>query len=60
MGKKVMKSAALAAVLGTVFGWGGCLGDWNWQRTLWNGVEYGALEYLLDNDTVYDLWGDTA
>ena len=59
MGKKVMKGAALAAVLGTVFGWGGCLGGMNWQRAFWNAVEYGTLEYLLDNNTVFNLWNAT-
>ncbi len=61
MGKKMMKSAALAALLGTVCGWGGCLsGDSWWGKAFWTTVGYGAMEYVLDNDGVYDLFADSA
>ncbi len=61
MGKKTMKSAALAAVLGTLCGWGGCLdNDSWWGKAFWGTVGYSAMEFVLDNDAVFDLFEDGA
>ncbi len=52
--KKTMKTAALAAVCGTVLG-SGCLGL-NWQSILWGSAVYAGLEFVTDNDGVFDLF----
>lgn len=58
MSKKTFKGLAVAAVLGVVFQFGGCLGG-NWFRqTLWDTVNYVGIEYVLDNDMVFDLFED--
>jgi hypothetical protein len=55
MGKKTMKAAAMAAILGTVLQFGGCFGR-IWQDLLTTGVSYAILEYVTDNDGVFDLF----
>jgi len=62
MRKKSMKSAALVALCGMVFGGCfGCLGmDSWWGRIVWDGVLDTAWDYVLDNDAVYDLVEDGA
>jgi hypothetical protein len=61
MARKTMKAAALAAILGTVFGFGGCLSGGLVQRALWTAAGYTGLEFLLDNPDVLDLFdGDPA
>jgi hypothetical protein len=59
MRKKTMKSAAIAALAGTLLG-GGCFGFANswWGRILWDGALDIAWDYVLDNDAVYDLVED--
>ena len=52
-----MKVAALAALVGTVFQFGGCLGG-NWQRILWTAAISQGAEWVLDNDGVFDLFDD--
>ncbi len=59
MRKKTLKCAALAALAGTVLGFGGCLGgDSWWGRIVWDGVLDTAWDYVLDNDAIYDLVED--
>lgn len=60
MKKKTMRSAAVAALLGTAVIFNGCLGTDFFKRTLEATVTYGALEFLLDNDAVFDLFEDGA
>jgi hypothetical protein len=55
MGKKTMKGAALAAVLGTVLQFGGCF---NLQTLFASAATYATLEFVLDNDGVFDLFAD--
>jgi hypothetical protein len=60
MRKKSLKAAALAALGGMVFQFGGgCLGwdNW-WGRVVWDGLLDVGWEVLLDYDAVYDLWAD--
>jgi hypothetical protein len=60
MGKKAMKGAAIAALLGSVFGWWGCGGSgggW-WGRILGDTVLYLGQEFVLDNNGVVDLFTD--
>lgn len=58
MNKKALKGAAVVAVLGAVFQFGGCLGGNWWKQTLWTTVGYSGLEFVLDNDTVFDVFED--
>lgn len=60
MTKKLTKGTLLAALLGTAFQWGGCFGfgDTWWGRILWTAVGYAGLEFVLDNDGVFDLFED--
>lgn len=58
MRKKSLKAAALAALGGMVFQFGGCLGDSWWGRIVWDGALDVAWEALLDYDAVFDLWAD--
>jgi hypothetical protein len=58
MGKKTLKAAALAALLGTVLSSGGCWGQGWWGRLLGDSVLYVAEEFLLDNNGVVDLFTD--
>jgi len=60
MGKKTLKSAALAALLGTVLSGGGCFGfgDTWWGRVLQDTALYVAQEFVLDNNGVVDLFTD--
>lgn len=59
MGKKtVVKSAALALLIGSAFQFGGCLGGKFWRTTFWDTVGHTTLEYILDNDAVFDLFED--
>lgn len=53
MRKKTMKVAALLACAGTVFQFGGCLGN-----ILPSALTYGVLEFALDNDGIFDLFED--
>jgi hypothetical protein len=53
MRKSTLKGAALAALAGTVLQFGGCL---NLNRILQYGAWYAALEFVTDNDGVFDLF----
>ena len=55
MGKKTMKAAALAAMLGTVLQFGGC-GSNFWRTAFVTALGYTGLEFVLDNDGVFDLF----
>jgi hypothetical protein len=59
MRKKSLKAAALAALGGMMFQFGGgCLGDSWWGRIAMDGLMDIGWEVLLDYDAVYDLWAD--
>ena len=60
MRKKTLKGAALAALAGTILGFGGCLGGGMWGKVVWDGVLDVAWDYVLDNDAIYDLVEDGA
>ena len=53
MRKKTLKAVTLAACAGMMFQLGGCL---NLNSLLRQGVVYAAMEFVLDNDTVFDLF----
>jgi len=55
--KKTLKTAALAALCGTVLG-GGCLGSGWWRNVLWGSAIYAGLEFVTDSDGVFDLFDD--
>lgn len=55
MQKKSFKVAALAALAGTVCGFG-CLGDGFLGFILREAAINSALEFVLDNDSVFDLF----
>ncbi len=57
MGNKVKRAALAALVGGTVFG--GCLnmGGW-WGRAMLDAAMYTGLEYVTDQDGVFDLFED--
>jgi len=62
MGKKMMKSAALVALMGTCFHSVGCgnlggLGKWFYGLVA-SAVPYVGWEFVLDNDGVFDLFED--
>jgi len=57
MTKKMVKGTLLAAVLGTAFQFGGCLGGF-FGRALEDVVPFVALEFVTDNDGVFDLFAD--
>ncbi|MHC4091455.1 MAG: hypothetical protein ACYSVY_14490 [Planctomycetota bacterium] len=57
MGKKMLKYGALVATGGMILQFGGCLGG-NWQNLAWSAVTYAGLEFVTDNDGVFDLFQD--
>lgn len=57
---KKIKTVALATIAGgTVLG-GGCIGGLPWQQLLWFSVAEIGLEFVTDNDAVFDLFEDGA
>ncbi len=56
-----MKRATLAALCGAmVFGGAGCLGlgDSWWGKAFWDVAVFTGLEFVTDNDGVFDLFED--
>ena len=55
---RMKKGAAVAALAGSMLFGGGCLNAGWW----WNAIEIAAVasatEFVLDNDTVFDLFED--
>ncbi len=52
------KAIALATLAGgTVMG-GGCLGGLPWEQLLWGTALEVGLEFVTDNDSVFDLFED--
>jgi hypothetical protein len=62
MRSKTLKGAVLAMVAGSTFGFfGGCLDrDRFLGSILVDGAIYAGMEFVLDNDTVFDLFEDGA
>ena len=58
MGKKTMKGAAIAALLGSVLQFGGCFGSSWWGRLLEDAALSAAYEFIWDNDGILDLFED--
>lgn len=57
---KKIKTVALATIAGgTVLG-GGCIGGLPWQQLLWFSAAEIGLEFVTDNDAVFDLFEDGA
>jgi hypothetical protein len=57
MGKKTMKAAAAVALLGTVLQFGGCINN-AVGAVFGQALGYVGLEFLTDNDGVFDLFAD--
>ena len=54
-----MKRATLAALCGAMlFQFGGCLNNSWWGRLVWDSAVYTGLEFVLDNDGIFDLFED--
>jgi len=49
------KKAALAALAGTLMAFGGCL---NWQQLLYSAGINSLIEFVTDNNNVFDLFPD--
>jgi len=60
MKKKIRRSLIAVMMLGSTLAFNGCLSADFFKRTLEATVTYGALEFLLDNDAVFDLFEDGA
>ena len=60
LSKRAIRSAGFAVLLGSIFAFNGCLSADFFKRTLESTVTYGALEFLTDNDGVFDLFEDGA
>ncbi|MCP4589563.1 MAG: hypothetical protein GY842_02340 [bacterium] len=59
MAKRTLKVALLAAVCGSMLGWGGCLdGDSWWGYVVRDAALSATYEFLWDNDAVFDLFQD--
>ena len=58
MRKKTVKAGAMALLAGMMFQFGGCLQDSWWGRALWDGALNVGWEFVLDNDSVFDLFQD--
>lgn len=57
MKSKTVKSFVMVALTGTLLQFGGCLGTW--FNAAWQGIPGTILvEFLLDNDSVLDLFED--
>jgi len=54
MGKKTIKYAVLAAMMGTMFGFGGCL---NFRRLIGDAVTATAVDLVAGNKTLIDSLG---
>lgn len=60
MMKKMKKAACLAVMGGALLQFGGCgLGSWlNPGRLVQSLIPYAGLEFLTDNDGIFDLFQD--
>lgn len=57
MKSKTVRMAVLVGLLGTVLE-GGCLGSGWWRQALISAAVYTGLEFVTDNDSVFDLFQD--
>ncbi|MFH0981017.1 MAG: hypothetical protein V2A79_05710 [Planctomycetota bacterium] len=59
MAKKVLMGGLLVVACGSMLGWGGCLGgnSW-WGYVIRDAALSTAYEFVLDNDSVFDLFQD--
>jgi hypothetical protein len=60
MKKKIRWSLITVTLLGSTMVFNGCLSADFFKRTLEVAVTHGALEFLLDDDGVFDLFEDGA
>jgi type IV secretory pathway TrbL component len=60
MKKKIRWSLITVTLLGSTLAFNGCLSADFFKRTLEATVTYGALEFLVDNGAVFDLFEDGA
>ena len=52
---KLTKVLCMVAVGGVAFGWDACV---PWKQVLQSAAVYTGLEFVLDNDAVFDLFQD--
>ena len=55
-----IKTVALATIAGGAVLGGGCIGGLPWQQLLWFSAAEIGLEFVTDNDAVFDLFEDGA
>jgi len=58
--KNWIKKTAIVALAGTMFQFGGCSLNGILQGLLTTAPIYLGLEFLSDNDGIFDLFGDSA
>ncbi len=58
MAKKSLKVALLVAVCGSMTGFGGCLNADLLRDVALAGLTQTGFEFILDNDSVFDLFQD--
>jgi len=56
--RKIREVVVLTLAAGTLLGFGGCLGGINTRTLVTGGLLYTGLEFVLDNDGVFDLFPD--
>jgi hypothetical protein len=57
MASRIRRISILVAVGGAVV-FGGCLGGGGWKHVATDAAMYTGLEFLTDNDAVFDLFPD--
>ena len=60
MKKKMTRSLIAVTLLGSTMAFNGCLSAHFFKRTLEAAVTHTAIEFLIDNDSVFDLFEDGA
>ncbi len=60
MKKNIKRSVIAVTLLGSTLTFNGCLSVDFFKRTLEAAVTHTAIEFLVDNDTVFDLFEDGA
>ncbi len=56
MKKRTVRAAKFTAILGSAVAFNGCLGADFFKRTLEATVTHSTIEFLIDNDAVFDLF----
>ncbi len=57
--RKLVKKFCVLLSLSVVFQFFGCLGSGVTRDFLIDGVKHAGFEFLLDNDSIFDLFADS-